>query len=223
MEESGPSLLYLYAHFRSWRTSETNSRTYSYTFTHLRTHKHAHTCTLWYSSCFFLSLFISASPSPSLTHSPRPLCTLKWQRQFAAFVSALWRPSWLSARLMLTSKRGLILPSPVFRRSLAPYRVQLGCSKQTLQLVSVLPRNEGNIIVSSIVQLLKICPVSLSVCLPPTPTPTRPHPPRHRHSQLLWHVSSPVTIFCDGRQYLCAVKPGIYCRSWSVALRPQKP
>ena len=73
MEESGPSLLYLYAHFLSWRTSETNSRAYSYTFTHLRTHKHAHTCTLWYSLLFFLSFSFSLSLSLSHTQSTSTL------------------------------------------------------------------------------------------------------------------------------------------------------
>ena len=69
MEESGPSLLCLYAHFLSWRTSETNSRTYSYTFSHLRTHKHAHTFTLWYTLCFFYSLSLSRTQSTSTLYA----------------------------------------------------------------------------------------------------------------------------------------------------------
>ena len=45
--------------------------------------------------------------------------------------------------------------------------VQHGCSKQTFQLVFVLSRNkvEENVILWSKIQLLKICPVCLSVCL----------------------------------------------------------
>ena len=48
----------------------------------------------------------------------------------------------------------LILLSPVFRWSLAPYEVQHGCSKQAVQIVFVLSQNkvEENFIVASKIQ-----------------------------------------------------------------------
>ena len=61
--------------------------------------------------------------------------------------------------------------------------------------------------------------ISLSLCLSVSPLPSR-------HTQLLWHISSPVTICADGWQYVlqswhillpatkCAMNIDIYCCRW---------
>ena len=109
-------------------------------------HIHALTCARTHARSHCDSFFLSLPVSHTI-HNPRPFCTLRWQCQlqrvfwllffccccFVVFCCpppplSLWRPYWLSALSMLTSKRWLILLSPVFQWSLVPYGVQHGCS-----------------------------------------------------------------------------------------------
>ena len=68
------------------------------------------------------TLFISPSLSNTIHN------TLKWQCQSVSSIfSALRRPYWLLALLLLTAKKQLILLSPVFRWSFSPYELRHGC------------------------------------------------------------------------------------------------
>ena len=109
---------------------------------------HVHMLTLWYS----LSLF------PSLTHNPQftSIVRSNGNVSIGALVALLIVSTFDANIKEMTS---LILLSPVFWWSLAPYAPQHGCSKQMFQLVFALSQNkvEENFIVLSKIQLLKIC------------------------------------------------------------------
>ena len=135
-------------HFLSRHKHETNA------CTHIHSLTCAHTCMCICSHCdtLFLSL------SPSLTHNPQftSIVRSNGNVSIGALVALLIVSTFDANIKEMTS---LILLSPVFWWSFAPYAAQHGCSKQMFQLVFAQSQNkvEENFIVLSKIQLLKIC------------------------------------------------------------------
>ena len=125
--------------------SDTNSCMHSYILYSL-TCAHTPMCTCSHCDILFLSLSLFHKQSTIHVHFVHSNGNVSFQ-SFAD----LWQPYWLLALLLLTSKRWLILFSPIFRWSLAPCEVQNGCSKQMFKLVFVLSHNkvEENCIVKN--------------------------------------------------------------------------